>query len=86
MEFELLHSDNLEWRSPPRTLVTISVDGRAVEFQLARSADEWLAVGALGTTSVAIEGSNIEPDAIRLERISDLEPYFRGLPRRGSHH
>lgn len=85
MTFELLHSVNPGWRSPPRTPVTIPVDGRAVDFHLVRLPDEWFAVGAVEATCVAIEGIKIDPDRLRLERISDLEPYFRGLPRSGSH-
>lgn len=60
----------------------IAVDGTDHPFRALRSASHWTALGVVGSTMIGIEARHIDPEAIRLVSVDDLDPYLRdsGMP------
>lgn len=61
------------------TPVQLHVDGALRPFKMVRRGVHWGALRRIEPdTAIEICASNIEPDAVRLEQIRDLTPYFDG--------
>jgi len=59
----------------------IRVDGRPESFLTGRCGDGWAAVATLEDVTVTITAYQVAPEAVALERVTDVEPYVQ--PPRG---
>ena len=59
------------------------IDRKTLPFHSLAGWTSWVALGMTGDSVIRVRARNIEPDAVRLVVIDDLEPYLAddGLPR-----
>jgi hypothetical protein len=63
--------------TPDRSM-TVSVAGQTVDFTRWDGTLRWHAAAAFGEHGLVLEGRNLDPPALRLERVTDVEPYLAG--------
>jgi hypothetical protein len=56
--------------------VGLVVDGVPTPLRLLRSGAQWIAVGATGGHVLAVTARHVEPAAVRLVQVTDVEPYL----------
>jgi hypothetical protein len=62
----------------PGEEVSIPVDGVPVPFTVWREADHWWAAAQHGEYGLFVEAKDLEPEALSLCRVLDIEPYLLG--------
>jgi hypothetical protein len=62
--------------------LSLLVEGQPVQFRSLIGSTSWVTLALVGDAVIAIQARSIEPDAVRLVVIGDLEPYLvdDGLP------
>lgn len=68
-------------RGPHWSKVTISVDGSDVEFDWLEDGPDWVARATVGELVLTVEGHRFPVASVRLETVTDVEPYIEGSRR-----
>jgi hypothetical protein len=61
--------------------VSIPVDGVGTEFNWVESGEHWVAHTVIGDLSLTLRGHRFPVGSVRLETVTDVEPYLEGLRR-----
>jgi hypothetical protein len=62
----------------PARSVTAGLGGRTVEFTRWDGSLRWHAAAPFGEHGLVLEGRDLDPAALQLERVTDVEPYLAG--------
>lgn len=62
----------------PARPMTVSVAGQAAQFTRWDGTLRWHAAATLGAHGLVLEGCNLDPPALRLEPVTDIELYLAG--------
>lgn len=60
----------------PDEIVEIAVDATPVLFELWRNGETWCAAGRYNELGIVLEAHKLQPAAVALGRVFDIEPYI----------
>ncbi|MCS5722901.1 hypothetical protein N1028_08000 [Herbiconiux sp. CPCC 203407] len=62
----------------PDSIVPLALGGLEHPFELWERGDRWWAATTVGGRTLAVEARGVSPDAIALDRVTDVEPFLQG--------